>query len=99
MAVKGQLGMDEEIIEDDELEEALEAREAAKALLAGPKEIYAGADKLAKALIERADLPDVARIGRFRITRSEVEARHVEFDTEPSERIAIAADADVVLGS
>ena len=49
------------------------------------------ADSKAKAAIERLELPEggVARVGRFRITRTAVPARSVSFETEASSRISI----------
>lgn len=92
-----QIGMDETILEDPELEEALEDRaealEEARPYNAAVKE----ANKRVKALADeegRVPIGGPVRIGRFRVTRAIVEARHVEFDTDPGTKLDIAAGSE-----
>jgi len=89
---KDQLGMDEEILEDMELEEALEKRSEYRDQLAGPQVAYKEADDRAKALIEeRLEIGDVARVGRFRVTREMKPGRDVSFTTEAKAGVSITA--------
>ena len=88
---EAQLGMDEEIVEDEALEAALEAREKRKASAGAVQKLYQAADELAKAELTRLELEDgdVARVGRFRITKSAIPGRSVTFETKPSSRLRI----------
>lgn len=87
-----QLGLDEQVIENDEILTALESYQNAKEESSAAAAIARKAREAARRLLD--DLPlDVgmsARIGRFRITREEVKGRSVSFDTQDSERIRIA---------
>jgi len=92
-----QLGFDETPISDASLEQALEERQARKAVLGEARKDYKEAHEAASAEIAKLELPDdkAVRCGRFRITRSAVSARHVEFDTDPTSRVRITLlDAD-----
>lgn len=91
-----QTGFDEEVIDDPEVETALEQREKHKASLAVVRKIYDGAHEAAVAEISKLELPEggVARVGRFRITRSAIPARSVTFDTKASSRVRIAVVED-----
>lgn len=91
-----QLGIDETVIEDGELETALEAREAAKLDLGDVRKVYDSAHKRAMGEIEKQELPEgkVLRAGRFRIERKEVRPRAVRFETGASTRIYITPDGD-----
>lgn len=93
--VQGQVGMDEVVLEDAELEAALEARLAASVAKAPHVARYVEADKAAKALVvSRVEVDQVVRVGRFRIERKPTEARHVEFDAEAGDTVRIKADTD-----
>lgn len=86
-----QLGLDERIVEDPELEAALEQREAHKRSLGAVRKMYDGAHAAALVVIERLELPDAApiRVGRFRLERSTTPPRNVTFETKGSSRVRI----------
>lgn len=88
-----QTALDEQVIDDPDVEAALEEREKKKASLQAVRKIYDGAHEAAVAEIAKLELPEggVARVGRFRVTRSAIPARSVTFDTKASSRIRIAA--------
>jgi hypothetical protein len=86
-----QLGFDEQVIEDADIEEALEERQRRKASLGAVRKEYDEAHESAVAAIARLELPEggAARIGRFRVTRSAVAARSVAFETKATSRLRI----------
>lgn len=90
--VQPQQGFDEQVIEDADLQRALETRQAAKEERSEKNKAYKKAHDVANALIERLELPvgGAARVGRFRITRRAVEGRSVSFETGDSDRVTIA---------
>jgi len=94
MPVKSQdqITIDDQIIENPQLEEALEEREKRKASKTAVTAKFKEADDHAKDLINGLGLEenDIVRVGRFRITRTAVEGRSVAFDTEPTERLKIS---------
>lgn len=87
-----QTAMDEQVIDDAEVEAALEEREKRKSSLDAVRKIYDGAHEAAVAEIAKLELPEggAARVGRFRVTRQEIPAGHREFDTKASSRIRIS---------
>lgn len=87
-----QLGFDEQVIEDAEIEAALEDREKKKSSLDAVRKIFDGANEHAMAKIAELELPEggAARVGRFRVTRQEIPAGHREFDTKASSRVRIS---------
>lgn len=87
-----QLGFDEQVIEDEEIEQALEDREKRKASLSAVRKVYEGAHEAAIAEITKLELPEggAARVGRFRITKAAIPARAVSFETKASSRVRIA---------
>lgn len=87
-----QTAMDEQVIEDSDVEEALEERERRKETLGATRKEYDEANEAAKAQITKLELPDggIARVGRFRVTREAIPGRSVSFETKPSSRIRIA---------
>lgn len=92
-----QQGFDEQLIDDPEVEQALEEREKHKASMAIVRKIYDGAHEVAVAEIAKLELPEggAARVGRFRITKAAIPARSVTFDTKASSRVRISVvDAD-----
>ena len=91
-----QLAMDETTITDAALESALEEREARKAALSEVRKAYDEANIVAMGEVEKLELPEgaVARVGRFRISRTSVPAGHREFDTKASSRISIRLAED-----
>ena len=88
---EAQLGLDEEVVEDDAIEAALEERAKRKNSLDAVRKIYDGAHEAAVAEIARLELEDgqAARVGRFRITRSAIPPRSVTFETKASSRLRI----------
>lgn len=91
-----QLGMDEHVIPDKEVEAALEARQRAKEALAAPQAAYTEAHEVAKGLIGRLELPEgaTARVGRFRVTARHIPARVTSFDTKARTQLSIAIAED-----
>lgn len=91
-----QLALDEKVIEDDEIEEALEEREKRKAAKNAVTTKYREAHEHAVGLINSLGISEdqVVRVGRFRLTKSQVSGRQVAFETAPTERLLITADSD-----
>lgn len=87
----GQTGMDETETDNKILSDLLEKRLRLSDDKAEVTKAYKEAHKAAVAEIDKLDIPggQAIRIGRFRITRSTVAARHVEFDTDPTSRLTI----------
>lgn len=87
-----QLAFDETQITDPTLESALEERQAAKEALSEVRSGFKQADNDAKRAIEKQELPEghAIRVGRFRIERKVVAAKHVSFDTDESSRLNIS---------
>ncbi len=86
-----QLGMDEEHVDEPELEQALEDRQAKREAMSSARKVYDGAHEHAKALVEQLDMADdgAIRVGRFRIAKTPIPERHVVFDTKATVRISI----------
>lgn len=83
--VKEQLGLEDVVVEDPELEELLEKRQTLKS---GVSE-YRKADKEAKAKIDAITQPTPFRVGRFVVAKSATPERSVAFDVMASERYTI----------
>ena len=91
----GQIGMDETMLEDQELEDALEERLRRRETLAPYRIASREADGKATVEVERAlELGDIVRVGRFRVTREMKEGRSVAFETEAKAGISITADKE-----
>jgi len=90
---RDQLALDETVIDDAELEAALETREKRKSSRDAVQKQYAEADAVAKGEIEKLELPEgsAVRVGRFRIARTSIPARSVAFEAKASSRLTIAA--------
>lgn len=90
---RGQLALDEELVEDDDLEATLERRQARREAVSDATADFREADKEAElAIAEKfGQIEDgaVYRVGRFRIEKKVTPARSVSFETEPKERISI----------
>lgn len=88
MQAKDQLALDEKVIDDSELETALEALHAARGEAGEANKRRKDALDTAKTLAGRLELPDgmAARVGRFRISRQDSKARTVHFTTDPKTR-------------
>ena len=93
MATKAvnQLGMDETLIENAELEAVLEERLRLQTIAGETRKRFEEQNEIARGEIEKLELGEglVVRIGRFRITRSSVQGRSVAFETEPTTRVNI----------
>lgn len=87
-----QLGLDEQTIDDPEITAALEERQKRLEHKGEVSKAYKEAHEAAAGLIQRLELPEggAARVGRFRITRTSVAARSVNFTTDPTSRIRIS---------
>lgn len=87
-----QLALDERSINNPDLESALERRLRAKDDVSEARGVYKTHDKEVKAEIEKVgDFPpdSALRVGRFRITKRHVDAKHVEFDADARDQISI----------
>lgn len=86
-----QLGMDERVVTDDELVKLLEKRMRLGDDRAEIGKAFRTADAEAKERIatHQIDEGGAIRVGRFRVTKRHVEARHVEFDAAETQRITI----------
>jgi hypothetical protein len=93
-AVDAQEGLFDKQWDDTDLEAALEDREAKREEKLTAKKAFDIADDNAKGLLANYELAvgEVARIGRFRIKRTQAAARHIEFDTDPAPRLSIATE-------
>jgi hypothetical protein len=91
--VKGQVGMDERIVEDADLEAALEAREKDREVMGVARGKLKQSHEVAVALVDKLGLEDgsVVRVGRFRIAKQMIAAHEVEFETAESSRVSIRA--------
>jgi len=85
--VKSQIRFDDTILENPELEGLLEERQALKQ----SAKDYRGADKKAKDKIQTIETPLPYRVGRFIISRRDIPAKSVSFDTEAGTRVNIKA--------
>jgi hypothetical protein len=85
------MAFDEKLVEDTALESALEERERRKASLSAVRAEFKAAHAAASAEIEKLDLGDetAVRVGRFRVSRSSVAARSVQFEAEATTRVQI----------
>lgn len=86
-----QIAMDEQVIDDPVVEKALDKRQQAKLAKEAPVAAYREADEVAKEAIKRLELPDggVARVGRYRITKTFVNGRDVSFSTAGRSQVRI----------
>lgn len=86
-----QTSIDERVIEQSAPEEALEERERRNNSRKELTRQFKEADDRARALLSEFDLQDgeVARCGRFRISKKSIPSRSVAFETSPSSRIQI----------
>ena len=86
-----QLGFDETVVEDNDLEEALEERDRLRILSGEHRKAFSEANEAANVEIAKQELPDgkAIRVGRFRVTRSAVSARSVAFEAKATTRVRI----------
>jgi hypothetical protein len=87
-----QLAFDEKVIDDPDLEEALEDREKVKSQRSALNAKFKEKHEQAVELIDELDITEdtVIRCGRFRVSKSPVAPRSVEFTTNPTERLTIS---------
>lgn len=90
---RGQLAIDETLVEDDELEAALERRQTARddhgETRRAFEEAHAAAEAALKAKFGELEDDQVYRVGRFRIEKKITPARTVSFVTDSKERLSI----------
>lgn len=82
---KAQIGMDDNVVENQELLNILRAREELKDKAAA----YRTTDKDAKDKIKSLKLKFPCRVGEFLIDMKPTESREIEFTTKPGNRISI----------
>lgn len=92
--VSGQIGMDEQILEDADLEQLLEARQAIRLDQADDRKRYAEANARVQTALASVPIPDdgAVRVGRFRISRRHIAGHAVAFETQPRDQLTIEAD-------
>jgi len=88
---QAQLGFDETVVEDAELEQALEERYTAKVDAGLARKVYDEKAEAAEAEIAKLEMDDdsAVRCGRFRITKKAVAARSVSFEAKATSRVTI----------
>lgn len=77
---KAQIHMDDNIVKDPELEHMLEDRQELKQAVGE----YRKVDKDVKARLRSIGTPAPYRVGRFLITKREISAKSVAFETQAS---------------
>ena len=82
---KAQIGMDDRIISNSELLALLEERES----LREAARAFRNKDKDAKDAVMKLDEPMPYRIGRFIISETKREGRHIDFEVSPSSSVKI----------
>lgn len=95
-AAQSQTALDERVIEDDELNQALEDLEKARGRAKEANKKKATMKEIVEMKLDEHDLADddAVRVGRFRITKKAVESRSVSFTTEPTTRLNIGVVKD-----
>jgi hypothetical protein len=93
---RAQLAMDERVVEDKALSDALEARLRVGDDLSEIRKVYGEKDTAAKGLIEALGLSDgeVIRVGRFRVEKAHVDAKEVAFTSKETSRVRIRLNDD-----
>ena len=93
VAAAPQIRIGELIVENDELEQALEKRQDMKERAGAAGKAYREADVVARAELEKlVDGDEPVRVGRFIVSKSDVAARSVSFETDPTSRLNIRVD-------
>ena len=80
-----QIGLEETIVENEEVERMLDERQDLKPEV----QRYNNLNKELKEKLNGIETPTPYRIGRYIISRSTTEGRHVEFDTSGGTRYSI----------
>jgi hypothetical protein len=90
--VDAQDGLFDQVVEDTDLEAALEERERKRVVKADATAAYKEVHESAKGKIDALDIEagSVVRCGRFRIKVSETPSRSVSFETSASKRTTIS---------
>jgi hypothetical protein len=90
-ALDPQLGLDEKVVDDEELLALLDRRSATAAAKAAAVKAHKVVHDEAMKLIEKHDLAEGAalRVGPYRLTVTRTPEDHREFDVAASERINI----------
>jgi hypothetical protein len=97
-AVQPQTALEELLIEDDELEAQLEARERAKEKAGKARKTFQEVNEAVKVHVNELDAGEATlRCGRFLISRSERPGRSVSFETGPATRLSIRVVKDDTL--
>lgn len=97
VAEQNQTAIDERPLDSTDLERTLEEREGLKEKLSEARKNFRELDEIAKAQLAEFNLTDgeVARCGRFRISKRAIPSRSVSFDVQASSRLKIATlDSD-----
>lgn len=104
VAQDDQQGLFDVVLENPELEKALERRQDAKERLKNPRKAYKEADDAAKGMVAgleeyewldpEGDEPIRLRCGRFVIRVAPIGARSVAFETAPTKRTTISLLGD-----
>ena len=87
-----QTAIDELVVDDDLLEQALEGRERAKDAARKARKTFESTDEQARTHVSRLERElgeGPVRVGRFVLELKTAPARAVSFETDPKERIAI----------
>lgn len=92
VAERAQLALEEVVVDDPDLEAALEARQAAREKALAARKAFEGADEGARAVaqvqLDAAEgLP--VRCGRFVLAERETPGRDVAFVVDPKTRVSI----------
>lgn len=94
--VDAQDGLFDQVVENAELEAALEDREKRNNSKNELTRQYKEAHEKVKGMIAVLDIEEdvTVRVGRFRVTRTKTEGGSVAFDRSPGERLTIVSDGD-----
>lgn len=89
--VDAQEGLFDRVIENGDLEQALEEREKRNNSRKAVTKTYKEAHEKVVGLLAPLGIEEdqTVRCGRFRITKSAVKGRFVSFDTDPTDRLSI----------
>lgn len=89
--MQAQLALDEHVIDDADLEDALEERWRLRLVANEHRQAFEEASEATDVEIAKLELPDggAVRCGRFRITRTARPGRSVSFETKASSRVRI----------
>jgi hypothetical protein len=94
LAERPQTSLEERILENPTLEQALEDRQKTKERAANARKAHKQNDERAKALIEETGIgiDEPIRVGRFVIRKRHVDGREISFETGPRTQLSIRTD-------